>query len=86
MPGIWGLHKYSDINRLESGRTRQLVRALGGRVWLTETGGLVSFGEAFPNRNGSGLTRAAKALAYLFGHRLAASDQAAVPLRLARGQ
>ena len=66
MPGIWGLHNYSDVNRLESWRTRQLVRALGGQVWLTETGGLVSFGEAFPNRNGSGLTRAAKALAYLF--------------------
>ena len=66
MPRIWGLHNYSDINRFESGRTRQLVRALGGQVWLTETGGLVKFGEAFPNHNGSGLTRAAKALAYLF--------------------
>jgi hypothetical protein len=66
MPGIWGLHNYSDVNRLESWRTRQLVRALGGQVWLTETGGLVRFGEAFPNRNGSGLTRAAKSLAYLF--------------------
>jgi hypothetical protein len=66
MPRIWGLHNYSDVNRFESGRTRQLVRALGGQVWLTETGGLVSFGEAFPNRNGSGLTRAANALAYLF--------------------
>jgi hypothetical protein len=66
MPGIWGLHNYSDINFFESWRTRQLVRALGGQVWLTETGGLVRFGEAFPNRNGSGLTRAAKALAYLF--------------------
>jgi hypothetical protein len=66
MPRIWGLHNYSDINRFESGRTRQLVRALGGQIWLTETGGLVSFGEAFPNRNGAGLTRAAKALAYLF--------------------
>ena len=66
MPRIWGLHNYSDVNRFESGRTRQLVRALGGQIWLTETGGLVSFGEAFPNRNGAGLTRAAKALAYLF--------------------
>jgi hypothetical protein len=66
MPGIWGLHNYSDINRLESWRTRQLVRAFGGQVWLTETGGIVRFGEAFPNRNGSGLRRAAQALAYLF--------------------
>jgi len=66
MPKIWGLHDYSDINRLESWRTRELVRALGGQVWLTETGGIVKFGGAFPNRNGSGLTRAAKVLKYMF--------------------
>lgn len=66
MPGIWGLHNYSDINRLESWRTRELVRALGGQVWLTETGGIVQFGGAFPNRRGSGLTRAAKVLKYMF--------------------
>jgi hypothetical protein len=66
MPKIWGLHNYSDINRLQSWRTRELVGALGGQVWLTETGGLVKFGGAFPNRNGSGLTRAAKVLHYMF--------------------
>jgi hypothetical protein len=66
MPKIWGLHNYSDINRLESWRTRELTRALGGQVWLTETGGIVKFGGAYPNRNGSGLTRAAKVLKYMF--------------------
>ncbi len=66
MPKIWGLHNYSDINRLESWRTRELVRALGGDVWLTETGGLVQFGGAFPNKHGSGLTRSAKVLKYMF--------------------
>jgi hypothetical protein len=66
MPKIWGLHNYSDINRLESWRTRELSRALGGQVWLTETGGIVQFGAAFPNRRGSGLTRAAKVLKYMF--------------------
>lgn len=66
MPKIWGLHNYSDINRLESWRTRELSRALGGQVWLTETGGLVQFGGAFPNNHGSGLTRAAKVLKYMF--------------------
>src|SRR6202451_29385 len=60
MPKIWGLHNYSDINRLESWRTRDLVRALGGQVWLTETGGIVPFSGAFPNKNSSGLTRSAK--------------------------
>jgi hypothetical protein len=66
MPKIWGLHNYSDINRLESWRTRALVRALGGQVWLTETGGIVQFGGGFPNKNGSGLTRSAKVLKYMF--------------------
>jgi hypothetical protein len=66
MPKIWGLHNYSDINRLESWRTRELSRALGGQVWLTETGGIVQFGAAFPNRRGYGLTRAAKVLKYMF--------------------
>jgi hypothetical protein len=66
MPKIWGLHNYSDINRLQSFRTRELSRALGGQVWLTETGGIVQFGGAFPNRNGSGLRRAAKVLGYMF--------------------
>jgi hypothetical protein len=66
MPKIWGLHNYSDINRLESWRTSALLQALGGQVWLTETGGLVKFGGAYPNSHGSGLTRAARVLRYMF--------------------
>jgi hypothetical protein len=66
MPKIWGLHNYSDVNRLQSWRTRALVRAFGGQVWLTETGGLVKFGGAYPNRKGSGLRRAARVLKYMF--------------------
>jgi len=66
MPKIWGLHNYSDVNRLEGWRTRDIVRALGGQVWLTETGGIVKFGGAFPNKHGSGLTRAAKVLKFMF--------------------
>ncbi len=66
MPSIWGLHNYSDINRLESWRTRELIKALGGQVWLTETGGLVQFKPSFLNKHGSGLTRAAKVLKFMF--------------------
>ncbi len=67
MPSIWGLHNYSDVNRLESWRTREIIRALGrGQVWLTETGGIVKFGNGFPNSRGEGLTRAAKVLKYVF--------------------
>jgi hypothetical protein len=66
MPKIWGLHNYSDVNRLEGWRTNEIVRALGGQIWLTETGGIVKFGGGFPNKNGSGLTRAAKVLKFTF--------------------
>ena len=66
-PRVWGLHNYSDVNRKQSWRTRQILRAFGGgQVWLTETGGVVLFGGAFPNRHGSGLKRAAAALKYMF--------------------
>jgi len=66
MPKIWGLHNYSDVNRLEGWRTRDIAKAFGGQVWLTETGGLVQFEPSFPNRHGAGLSRAAKVLKYMF--------------------
>jgi hypothetical protein len=72
MPSIWGLHNYSDTNRLQSTRTKAILAAVPGQVWLTETGGIVQFGSDFPNKKGSGLTRAAKALSYMF--KIAASS------------
>jgi len=65
MPKIWGLHNYSDVNRFESWRTRELSSAMGGQIWLTETGGIVQFG-GFSNHNGSGLSRAARVIKYMF--------------------
>jgi hypothetical protein len=43
-PHIWGLHNYSDVNRLSSVRTKGILTALprGAQVWLTETGGIVT--------------------------------------------
>ncbi|TMK97879.1 MAG: hypothetical protein E6G34_09325 [Actinobacteria bacterium] len=76
MPRIWGLHDYSDVNRRESWRTRQLSRTMGGQIWLTETGGIVKFGGAFPFSGGFGLTRAASVIKYTFG--LAASQSSRI--------
>jgi hypothetical protein len=73
MPSVWGLHNYSDTNRFSGSRTRAILGAVPGQVWLTETGGIVQFGGAFPNRKGSGLTRAAQALSYMF--KIAASNK-----------
>ncbi len=66
LPTIWGLHNYSDTNRLRSAGTKAILKAVAGQVWLTETGGIVQFGSEFPNRAGKGLARAAKALRYMF--------------------
>ena len=40
-PAVWGLHNYIGMNRRSNASTRAFLRALPGRVWLTETGGLV---------------------------------------------
>jgi len=40
-PKYWGLHNYRDANRLQTNNTRRLLEATRGRVWLTETGGIV---------------------------------------------
>jgi hypothetical protein len=47
-PRLWGLHNYRDINYRTRGGTRGLLRLVPGRVWLTETGGIVKFAPNFP--------------------------------------
>jgi hypothetical protein len=41
-PKLWGLHNYLDANRLRTTGTRALLKATDGRVWFTETGGIVA--------------------------------------------
>jgi hypothetical protein len=66
---VWGVHNYSDTNRFTSHKTKAILRAVKGEVWLTETGGLVRFSKSFPYNE----ARAAKALKYMF--KLAASNK-----------
>jgi hypothetical protein len=44
-PALWGLHNYTDTNK-RSGLTAAFLRMVPGKVWLTETGGIVAFREA----------------------------------------
>lgn len=50
---VVGIHNYSDINRKRSTGTRSIIKEVKKRdviktqFWLTETGGLVSFGRSF---------------------------------------
>jgi len=61
-PRIWGLHNYSDTNRFRTKGTRAMLRAVPGEIWVTETGGVASFGRSFP----FDLKRQARALKYTF--------------------
>jgi hypothetical protein len=49
-PRLWGLHSYGDANHfrpLRTTSTKQLLRAVRGDVWLTETGGIVRFSSRY---------------------------------------
>jgi hypothetical protein len=45
-PRLWGLHNYQDVNRGSGGDTLRMLRAVRGEVWLTETNGIVKFGDS----------------------------------------
>jgi hypothetical protein len=61
-PKILGFHNYSDTNRFSTSRTRRVLAAWRGDVWLTETGGIVRLGSTFKYST----SRAAKALGCMF--------------------
>jgi hypothetical protein len=45
-PRLWGLHNYQDVNGLTSADTRRMLETVPGKVWMTETNGIVAFGGA----------------------------------------
>ena len=61
-PQVWGFHNYSDTNRFRTKGTRSMLRSVKGEIWVTETGGVASFGRSFPYD----LNRQARATAYTF--------------------
>ena len=61
-PRRWGLHNYSDVNRRRTKGTVGVLRTVPGEVWLTETGGVVAFGDDFPYSE----SRAAARTKYMF--------------------
>ena len=59
---IWGLHNYKDVNRHRATGLKTVLRLAPGQVWLTETGGIVTFLPQFK----TSLARAARATRYMF--------------------
>jgi hypothetical protein len=45
-PRLWGLHNYQDVNRHTSLDTQTMLETVPGEVWLTETNGIVKFGNS----------------------------------------
>jgi len=59
---IWGLHNYKDVNRKQSKGLTSVLRTVPGQLWLTETGGIVTFLPSFK----TSLSRSASATKYMF--------------------
>jgi hypothetical protein len=62
-PSLYALHNYTDVNRFRSTGTKDVLAAIPGKtLWLTETGGLYSYGASFP----PSLSRQAQAETQMF--------------------
>jgi hypothetical protein len=61
-PKIIGFHNYSDTNRFSDTRTKRVLATFSGKIWLTETGGIVSLGGSFEPST----ARAKRALGCMF--------------------
>lgn len=66
-PTTWGLHNYSDVNRLRDTSTKKLLKVVKGKVWLTETGGVVRATSPTASRYPQGAAFAGKVTAYILG-------------------
>jgi hypothetical protein len=66
-PAIWGLHNYADANQYTPRATKALLKAVKGKIWFTETGGVVRRNNGSNVKyKGESLTHAAKAINYIF--------------------
>jgi len=70
-PKYWALHNYVSANRFQVDRTRELLAAVKGEIWLTEVGGLVK--RRTRNVPGKvklreGTSHAAQVTRYIFDH------------------
>ena len=64
-PAVWGLHDYVDANTFKTTGTRAFLKGVKGRVWLTETGGVLRRSKTSVHFSGTGSTHAAKATGFV---------------------
>jgi Glycosyl hydrolase catalytic core len=71
---IWGIHNYKDANDATN-TTKQLLKAVKGQVWLTETGGILRLKPADGSRGGRKHTKSQQAKAVKRVYRIAKSSR-----------
>ena len=71
---IWGIHNYKDANDATN-TTKQLLKAVKGEVWLTETGGILRLKPADGSRGGRKHTKAEQAKAVKRVYKIAKSNR-----------
>jgi hypothetical protein len=71
---IWGIHNYKDAND-GTNTTKQLLKAVKGQVWLTETGGILRLKPADGSRGGRKHTKSQQAKAIKRVYKIAKSSR-----------
>jgi hypothetical protein len=71
---IWGIHNYKDANDATN-TTKQLLKAVKGQVWLTETGGILRLKPADGSRGGRKHTKSQQAKAVKRVYKIAKSSR-----------
>ena len=66
-PRLWGLHNYSDVNLLRDRATRQVLNTLKGKIWITESGGVVTATSPTASTFPQGEAYAARVTSYILG-------------------
>ncbi len=71
-PKVWGLHNYVGMNRLSTRSTLKLMKAVPGKFWLTETGGIVRRNNGSKIVLPTGVPHAAEVTKFILGPMLKA--------------
>lgn len=71
-PAVWGLHNYTGMNRFSNRSTLAFMRRVPGRLWLTETGGLVMRNNGSQVRFAASPQHAADVTSFILGRALRA--------------
>jgi hypothetical protein len=66
-PAIWGLHAYNDTNTFKTTITKALLKGLKGKLWITETGGVVNRSHPVYRFAGCGAAHQTAATEFLLG-------------------